>query len=62
MDEPFNVTKTFGPMRCSQSSPAVGLNCTVVGWGYTSNVSLTLDQNHVFPPSSDLFKNICTKF
>lgn len=39
VDEPFNITKTFGPMNRSQSTPVESTSCDVVGWGYTRSVS-----------------------
>lgn len=39
VSEPFRVTKTFGPMHRSSATPTKGTKCTVVGWGYTTDVS-----------------------
>lgn len=67
VDEPFNITKTFGPMNRSQGTPVEGTSCNVVGWGYTRSVSffiwfiiLIVNILSSFYLSNNLFNHIIT--
>lgn len=40
---PYTITATFNPVDRSADSPPIGTQCSVAGWGSTSNVLISFN-------------------